>query len=183
MGQPRCLGQTCFQKSVFSEVYNVTNLKECAFRNYGTPFRRTNCRKSQKLHFQNFWDSGSGPGPKPGLGPGRARAQARPRPKPGLGPSHGLAQAGPTPKRGPSQGPSQPKPKPGPGPSRAWAQAGRARAQAPDSVVRCGSVFGSVWFAAVPYLARCGSPRFRIWFGLVCRGTMLTPHYSQPIST
>ena len=36
---------------------NVGNLKNCSFRNSGTPVRRTRRRKSQKLHFQEFCDS------------------------------------------------------------------------------------------------------------------------------
>ena len=36
---------------------NVGNLNECTFRNSGTPLRRTRRRKSQKMRFQEFWDS------------------------------------------------------------------------------------------------------------------------------
>ena len=36
---------------------NVRNLKTCTFRNSGTPGRRTKRQKSQKMHFQEFWDS------------------------------------------------------------------------------------------------------------------------------
>ena len=36
---------------------DVGNLKACTFRNSGTPGRRTQHRKSQKMHFQEFWDS------------------------------------------------------------------------------------------------------------------------------
>ena len=36
---------------------NVRNLKKCTFKIYGTPVRRTNRRKSQKMDFQEFWDS------------------------------------------------------------------------------------------------------------------------------
>ena len=35
----------------------VGNLKNCTFNNSGTPVRRTRRRKSQKMHFQEFWDS------------------------------------------------------------------------------------------------------------------------------
>ena len=33
------------------------NLKTCTFQNYVTPVRRTRRQKSQKIHFQEFWDS------------------------------------------------------------------------------------------------------------------------------
>ena len=36
---------------------DVGNLKKCTFRSSGTPVRRTRRRKSQKMHFQEFWDS------------------------------------------------------------------------------------------------------------------------------
>ena len=36
---------------------NVGNRKHCSFSNYGTPARRTTRQKSQKMHFQEFWDS------------------------------------------------------------------------------------------------------------------------------
>ena len=36
---------------------NVGNLKQCTFRNSGTPVRKTKRRKSQKMHVQEFWDS------------------------------------------------------------------------------------------------------------------------------
>ena len=36
---------------------NVGNLKKCPFRNSGAPVRRTKRRKSQKVDFQEFWDS------------------------------------------------------------------------------------------------------------------------------
>ena len=36
---------------------NVGNFKKCTFSNSGTPVRRTRRRKSQKMHFQEFWDS------------------------------------------------------------------------------------------------------------------------------
>ena len=36
---------------------DVGNLNKCIFNNYGTPGRRTKRRKSQKMHFQEFWDS------------------------------------------------------------------------------------------------------------------------------
>ena len=36
---------------------DVGNLKKCTFRASGTPVRRTRRRKSQKMHFQGFWDS------------------------------------------------------------------------------------------------------------------------------
>ena len=36
---------------------NVGNLKNCTFWNSGTPVRRTRRRKSQKMHFQELWDS------------------------------------------------------------------------------------------------------------------------------
>ena len=38
---------------------NVENLNKCTFRNCGTPIRRRTRRESQKVHFQNFWDSDS----------------------------------------------------------------------------------------------------------------------------
>ena len=44
----RILGLLCAEQ-------NVENLKEWTFRNSGTP----KCRKSQKMHFQEFWDSWS----------------------------------------------------------------------------------------------------------------------------
>ena len=36
---------------------DVGNLNKCTFRNWGSPVRRTRRRKSQKNHFQEFWDS------------------------------------------------------------------------------------------------------------------------------
>ena len=36
---------------------DVGILKTCTFRNYGTPVRRAKRRKSQRMHFQDFWDS------------------------------------------------------------------------------------------------------------------------------
>ena len=36
---------------------NVGNIKKCTFRNSGAPVRRTRRRKSQNMHFQEFWDS------------------------------------------------------------------------------------------------------------------------------
>ena len=36
---------------------DVGNINKCTFRNSGTPVRRTRRRKSQKVHFQEFWDS------------------------------------------------------------------------------------------------------------------------------
>ena len=36
---------------------DVGNLNTCTFRNSGTPVRRTRPRKSQKMCFQEFWDS------------------------------------------------------------------------------------------------------------------------------
>ena len=36
---------------------DVGNLKKCTFRNYGAPLRRSRRRKSQKMHFQELWDS------------------------------------------------------------------------------------------------------------------------------
>ena len=36
---------------------DVGNLKHCTFKNSGTPVRRTRPRKSQKLHFPEFWDT------------------------------------------------------------------------------------------------------------------------------
>ena len=36
---------------------DVGDLKKCTFRNSGTPVRRTRRRKSQKMHFQELWDS------------------------------------------------------------------------------------------------------------------------------
>ena len=43
-GQLRCLGQNFFST-------------KRALRNYGPPLRRTRRRKSQKMSFQEFWDS------------------------------------------------------------------------------------------------------------------------------
>ena len=37
--------------------HDVGNLKKCTFCNSGTPVRRAERRKSQKLHIQEFWDS------------------------------------------------------------------------------------------------------------------------------
>ena len=36
---------------------DVGNLSKRTFKNSGTPVRRTTRRKSQHLHFQEFWDS------------------------------------------------------------------------------------------------------------------------------
>ena len=36
---------------------NVGNINEYTFKNSGTPVRRATRRKSQTLHFQEFWDS------------------------------------------------------------------------------------------------------------------------------
>ena len=49
-------GRTFSQKTNCAEQ-DVGNLKNCTFWNFGTPVRRTDRRKSQKLHFQEFWDS------------------------------------------------------------------------------------------------------------------------------
>ena len=35
----------------------VGNLKQCTFRKFGTPVRRTKRQKSQNMHVQEFWDS------------------------------------------------------------------------------------------------------------------------------
>ena len=63
-GQLRCLGQIFSQKNRFSGVLEILcaeqavgNLKKWTFRNSGTPVRRTRRRKSQKVHFQESWDS------------------------------------------------------------------------------------------------------------------------------
>ena len=37
--------------------HGAENLNNCPFRNSGTPVRRTRRRKSQKMDFQEFWDS------------------------------------------------------------------------------------------------------------------------------
>ena len=46
----RILGLLCAEQ-------NVRNFKKRTFRKSGTPVRRTKRRKSQKLHFQEVWDS------------------------------------------------------------------------------------------------------------------------------
>ena len=46
----RILGLLCAEQ-------NVRNLKKRTLRNSGTPVRRTRRRKSQQLHFQEFWNS------------------------------------------------------------------------------------------------------------------------------
>ena len=46
----RILGLLCAQQ-------DIANLKKCTSRNSGTPVRRTRRRKSQKMQFQEFWDS------------------------------------------------------------------------------------------------------------------------------
>ena len=97
LGQLRCLGQT-FSRSSFSvkkslvrgscaawgrpvsrnlffvEVYNVTNLKECTFRNSGTAALGPGLSRAPAQ---------AGPGPRPKLGPdpSQAHAQTGPRPK------------------------------------------------------------------------------------------------------
>ena len=62
--QPRCLGQIFSQKNGLSGILgllcaeqDVGNLNKCAFRNSGTPVRRTRRRKSPKMHLQGLWDS------------------------------------------------------------------------------------------------------------------------------
>ena len=62
---------SCAQNKV-SEISNITlsgflgllcaeqhvgNLKNCTFRNYGSPVRSTKRRKSQEINVQEFWDS------------------------------------------------------------------------------------------------------------------------------
>ena len=51
-------------KNVLSEILgllcveqNVRNIETCTFRYSGTPVRRTRRRRSQKMHFRDFWDS------------------------------------------------------------------------------------------------------------------------------
>ena len=53
-----------FQKNALSEIMgllcveqNVRNIEKCTFRYSGTPVRRTRRRRSQKMHFREFWDS------------------------------------------------------------------------------------------------------------------------------
>ena len=46
----RILGLLCTEQ-------DVGNFKKCTFKYFGTPVRRTRRRKSQKIHFQEFWDS------------------------------------------------------------------------------------------------------------------------------
>ena len=47
---PRILRLLCAEQ-------DVGNLKQCTSKNSGTPGRRTKRQKSQKTHFQEFWDS------------------------------------------------------------------------------------------------------------------------------
>ena len=66
-GQLRCLGQMFFQKiDLFLKkalvpgsfaAWGGTFLKKRTFRNSGIPVRRTRCRKSKHMDFQEFWDS------------------------------------------------------------------------------------------------------------------------------
>ena len=63
-GQLRCLGQNLFSKKGLSRIQtllcaeqDVGNPKQWTFRNSGTPARRTRRRESQKMHFQELWDS------------------------------------------------------------------------------------------------------------------------------
>ena len=46
----RILGLLCADQ-------DVGNLNKCTSKNYGTPVRKTKRHKSQKMHFQEFWDS------------------------------------------------------------------------------------------------------------------------------
>ena len=47
---PRILGLLCAEQ-------HVGNIKQCTFRNSGTPVRRTKRQKSKKMHLQEVWDS------------------------------------------------------------------------------------------------------------------------------
>ena len=62
--QLRCLGQNVFSKNGLSRILgllcaeqDVGNLKTCTFRNSRIPLTRARRRKSQKMNFQELWDS------------------------------------------------------------------------------------------------------------------------------
>ena len=67
---PRILGFLCAEQNcgnlknalsgflgLLGAEQDVGNLEKWTFKNSGTPVRRTNRRKSKKMHVQEFWDS------------------------------------------------------------------------------------------------------------------------------